>query len=44
MNAAVRSAQVSTSKWIAQLIKEKVINDRPQSVVDMAGSWDDLLF
>lgn len=41
MNAAVRSAQVSKSKWIAQLIKEKVINDWPQSVVDMAGSWDD---
>ena len=41
MNAAVRSAQVSKSKWIAQLIKEKVINDWPQSIVDMAGSWDD---
>lgn len=41
MNAAVKSAQISKSKWIAQLVQEKVANDWPQSIVDMAGSWSD---
>lgn len=41
MNAAVKSAQVSKSKWIAQLIRDKVANDWPQSIVDMAGTWGD---
>ncbi|MEX0738216.1 MAG: hypothetical protein WD071_02630 [Pseudohongiella sp.] len=41
MNAAVKSAQISKSKWIAQLVQDKVTNDWPQSVVEMAGSWSD---
>jgi hypothetical protein len=40
MNAAIKSAHVSKSKWIAQLVQEKVANEWPQSIVEMAGSWD----
>ena len=41
MNDAVKSAQISKSKWIAQLVQEKVANHCPDSVAEMAGSWDD---
>ncbi len=38
---AAKSAQLSKSKWIARLICEKVANEWPQSVVELAGSWED---
>lgn len=41
MIKAAESAHLSKSKWIAKLIHEKVANEWPQSVVDIAGSWDD---
>lgn len=41
MNEAVKSAHVSKSKWIAQLVQEKVATDWPHSIVEMAGSWND---
>ena len=41
MAAAAKSARLSKSKWIAQLIREKVANEWPQSIVDMAGAWED---
>ncbi len=41
MNEAAKSAHLSKSKWIAQVISEKVTNEWPQSVADMAGSWVD---
>ncbi len=41
MTKAAKSAHLSKSKWIAKLISEKVANEWPQSVVDLAGSWDD---
>ena len=41
MNEAVKSSRVSKSKWIAQLVQEKVANEWPRSVSEMAGSWDD---
>lgn len=41
MNEAVKSAHVSKSKWIAQLVQEKLDNKWPASIVAMAGSWDD---
>ena len=36
-----QSAQLSMSKWIAQLIKEKVDSEWPMSVKEAAGTWDD---
>ncbi len=41
MIKAAESAHLSKSKWIARLIHEKVANEWPQSVKDIAGSWDD---
>ncbi len=38
---AAKSAHLSKSKWIARLIHEKVTNEWPQSVVELAGSWED---
>jgi hypothetical protein len=41
MNAAVKSAHISKSKWVAQLIENKVAHDWPDAIVAMAGSWKD---
>ena len=41
MVKAAKSAHLSKSKWIAKLINDKVANEWPQSVIDLAGSWDD---
>ncbi len=38
---AAKSAHLSKSKWIARLISEKVANEWPQSVVELAGAWED---
>lgn len=32
---------VSRSQWVARLIQEKLNDDWPQAVVDMAGAWND---
>jgi len=41
MVKAAKSAHLSKSKWIAKLIDEKVSNEWPESVVELAGSWSD---
>ena len=41
MVTAAKSAHLSKSKWIARLIQEKMANEWPQSMVDLAGSWED---
>ncbi len=41
MVEAAKSSHLSKSKWIAKLIHEKVANEWPQSVVELAGSWKD---
>lgn len=41
MIKAAESANLSKSKWIARLIQEKIAKEWPQSVIDMAGSWND---
>ncbi len=38
---AAKSSHLSKSKWIASLIQEKVANEWPQSVVELAGAWED---
>ncbi len=38
---AAKSAHLSKSKWIAKVIHEKVENEWPQSVVELAGTWQD---
>ena len=41
MVAAAKSAHLSKSKWIAKLIQDKVANEWPQSIIDLAGSWEE---
>jgi hypothetical protein len=41
MREVVRSTHLSQSKWIANLIREKIKNEWPQSVVTLAGAWKD---
>ncbi len=42
MTAAAESMHLSKSKWIANLINEKVTTEWPKSIVELAGAWKDL--
>jgi hypothetical protein len=42
MNRMVKSSGVSKSKWIADIIREKTSDSWPDSVVQLAGAWQDL--
>ncbi len=42
MRSSAKSMSLSQSKWIANLIKEKVANEWPESVTRLAGAWKDL--
>jgi len=41
MKAAARSAGVSPSRWVADLIRVKTAAQWPESIVKLAGSWSD---
>lgn len=41
MVEAARSAHLSKSKWIAKIVQEIIANEWPQSVVELAGCWED---
>lgn len=41
MEAAAKSAHLSKSKWISLVIQEKINNEWPHSIAEMAGSWND---
>ncbi len=42
MRKAAQSMNVSQSKWISTLIREKVADEWPESVLKLAGAWSDL--
>ena len=42
MRAAAESEHISKSKWITNLIKEKVADEWPESFVRLSGAWEDL--
>ena len=42
MSVAAKSEQISKSKWVAALIKEKVASEWPESIARLAGAWKDL--
>ena len=42
MSAAAKSENLSKSKWVARLIKAKVVSEWPESIVQLAGAWKDL--
>ena len=42
LNTVVAKANVSKSRWIADLIREKTMTSWPESVARLAGAWKDL--
>lgn len=41
MIESARASHVSKSKWITDLIREKVATEWPASLRDLAGAWED---
>lgn len=41
MNHMIKNTGTPKSKWIADLIRQKIALEWPESVIDMAGSWTD---
>mgnify|MGYP000191588066 CR=1 FL=1 len=41
MKHAARTKHLSVSKWVANIIKEKISTEWPQDVINLAGSWKD---
>lgn len=39
MKHAARANQISVSKWVADLIRERISTEWPQDVANLAGSW-----
>jgi hypothetical protein len=39
LRRTAKSSQLSVSKWIAGIINEKIKNEWPQDIIDLAGSW-----
>ena len=42
MDAAVKAAGASRSKWIADTIRERMRTEWPASIYALAGAWPDL--
>ena len=42
IQAAAKAANLSSSNWMASVIREKLQNEWPPSVVALAGAWTDL--
>jgi hypothetical protein len=42
MRVITKSMHLSQSKWISNLIKEKIRDEWPKSVIKLAGAWKDL--
>ena len=41
MSAAAKASRQSKSKWIAGLIREKVVDEWPESIHELSGAWQD---
>lgn len=41
MIASAKAAKISKSKWISDVIREKVATEWPVSVTRLAGAWED---
>lgn len=42
VRAAVKAAGISKSKWVAELVRERVRNQWPDSIRSLAGAWPDM--
>jgi len=43
INAAAKTAGLSTQQWLQQIIAEKTVTTWPNAIKALAGSWQDLL-
>ena len=41
MREAAKTMHMSQSRWIANIIKEKVADEWPESILKLAGAWKD---
>ena len=41
MISSAKAANVSKSKWVSDVIREKVATEWPLSVRELAGAWED---
>lgn len=41
MRETVEKLQISQSRWIANLIREKLATEWPDDIVALAGAWED---
>ena len=41
MTANAKAMKLSKSKWIANVIREKLVDEWPPNVRELAGSWED---
>lgn len=41
MRNTVKKLNISQSKWIANLVKEKIADEWPEAVKQLSGSWQD---
>lgn len=41
LRTAAKAGNISQSKWVAELIREKVQDQWPQTIMAMAGTWSD---
>jgi hypothetical protein len=41
MTANAKAMKLSKSKWIANVIREKLVDEWPANVRELAGSWKD---
>lgn len=39
MKKAAKTSAISVNKWVADIIKEKVLTEWPQDVINLPGSW-----
>ncbi len=42
LKTAAGAAGQSVSKWVADLIRQKIATEWPNNVIDLAGAWPDL--
>ena len=41
MKSNAKAMKLSKSKWIANVIREKLVDEWPANVRELAGSWED---
>ena len=42
MNTMIKKTGISKSKWISDLINQKIATTWPENIVKLAGAWTDL--